>query len=248
MHNNQRDGMHRQAINRGRVSYEPNSLGGGCPFQAGKTGFVSFPEPREADDHKVRGKPERFADHYTQARLFWNSQTPVEKAHIVKAFRFELSKVQTPAIRERMVSGLLNVAPELGQAVAKGLGIRDLPPPMPKVRPDDVTPEVTASPSLSLFARPGSAGVQTRRVAILVADGCDGVAVQALAERLSREGAVPRFVGLSLGAVEALSGEPLEVDTSIEATPRRPLRRGRHPRRRAGGRDACRRPGRRSSS
>ena len=67
VHNNQRDGMHRQAINRGRVSYEPNSLGGGCPFQAGKTGFVSFPEPRQADDHKVRGKPERFADHYTQA-------------------------------------------------------------------------------------------------------------------------------------------------------------------------------------
>ncbi len=219
VHNNQRDGMHRQAINRGRVSYEPNSLAGGCPFQAGKTGFVSFPEPRQADDHKVRGKPERFADHYTQARLFWNSQTPVEQTHIVKAFRFELSKVQTPAIRERMVSGLLNVAPELGQAVARGLGIRDLPPPMPKVRPDDVTPEITLSPTLSLFARPGSVGVQTRRVAILVADGCDGVAVRALAERLSREGAVPRVVGLSLGAVEAVSGEPLEVDTSIEATP-----------------------------
>ena len=75
VHNNQRDGMHRQAIHRGRVSYEPNSLGGGCPFQAGAPGFVSFPEPREATDHKVRGKAERFADHYTQATLFWNSQT-----------------------------------------------------------------------------------------------------------------------------------------------------------------------------
>ncbi|MEO5821379.1 MAG: catalase, partial [Vicinamibacteraceae bacterium] len=219
VHNNQRDGMHRQAINRGRVSYEPNSLGGGCPFQAGKTGFVSFPEPRQADDHKVRGKADRFADHYTQARLFWNSQTDVEKTHIIKAFRFELSKVQTPAVRERMVSGLLNVAPELAAAVAKGLGIRDLPPPMPKVRPQDVKPEVAVSPTLSLFARPGSTGVQTRRVAILVADGCDGVAAQALAERLTKEGAVPRFVGLMLGAVEALSGEPLEVDTSFEATP-----------------------------
>ena len=79
VHNNQRDGMHRQAINRGRVVYEPNSLGGGCPFQAGAAGFVSFPEPREAGDHKVRGKAERFADHYTQATLFWNSQTAVEK-------------------------------------------------------------------------------------------------------------------------------------------------------------------------
>jgi catalase len=131
-HNNQRDGMHRQTLNRGRVSYEPNSLGGGCPFQAGASGFVSFPEPMEPDSHKVRGKPERFADHYSQATLFWNSQTAVEKTHIVKAFRFELSRVQTPAVRERMVSGLMNVAPELATAVAEGLGISPMPKPMPK--------------------------------------------------------------------------------------------------------------------
>jgi catalase len=93
-------------VHRGRVSYEPNSLGGGCPFQAGAAGFVSFPEPREDGDHKVRGKAERFADHYTQATLFWNSQTDVEKQHIINAFRFELSRVQTAAVRERMVSGL----------------------------------------------------------------------------------------------------------------------------------------------
>src|SRR4026209_1246152 len=103
--------MHRQAIHRGRVSYEPNSLGGGCPFQAGSAGFVSFPEPREREDHKVRGKPERFADHYRQATLFWKSQTDIERRHIVNAFRFELSRVQTPAGRERMGSGLLDVAP-----------------------------------------------------------------------------------------------------------------------------------------
>ena len=94
-HNNQRDGMHRQAIDRGRVAYEPNSLAGGCPFQAGVAGFTSFPEPLVGD--QVRGKPERFADHYTQATLFWNSQTAVEKAHIIRAFRFELSRTQVPA-------------------------------------------------------------------------------------------------------------------------------------------------------
>ena len=120
MHNNQRDGMHRQAIHRGRVSYEPNSLGGGCPFQAGSGGLRLVPGAARAGGHKVRGKAERFADHYTQATLFWNSQTDVEKAHIVSAFRFELSQVQTPAIRERMVSGLMNVAPELAEAVAEG--------------------------------------------------------------------------------------------------------------------------------
>jgi catalase len=219
VHNNQRDGMHRQAIHRGRVSYEPNSLGGGCPFQAGAKGFVSFPEPREAGDHKVRGKAERFADHYTQATLFWNSQTDVEKQHIINAFRFELSRVQTPAVRERMVSGLLNVARELAEPVAAGLGIRELPPPMPKVLTREITPEVSVSPTLSLFARPGDGSIRTRRVAILVADGCDGGAVTAIADRLTDEGAVPRFVSTSLGAVQPADGDEIEIDVSFEAAP-----------------------------
>ena len=219
VHNNQRDGMHRQAIHRGRVSYEPNSLGGGCPFQAGVQGFVSFPEPREATDHKVRGKAERFADHYTQATLFWNSQSEVEQQHIVNAFRFELSKVQTPAIRERMVSGLMNVATELAEAVAAGLGLRALPAPMPKVRPDDITPEVSASPALSLFFRPGDGGIAARRVALLVADGCRGQELRALADRLTAEGAVPRFVGPLLGAVASADGNAIEVDLGLNVAP-----------------------------
>jgi catalase len=219
VHNNQRDGMHRQAIHRGRVSYEPNSLGGGCPFQAGAAGFVSFPEPREESDHKVRGKAGRFADHYTQATLFWNSQTDVEKRHIINAFRFELSRVQTPAVRERMVSGLLNVALDLAEPVAAGLGIRDLPQPMPKVLTQDVTPEVSVSPALSLFARPGDGSIRTRRVAILVADGCDAETVTALADRLTDEGAVPRFVSTTLGSVQPRTGDEIEVDVSLEAAP-----------------------------
>ena len=219
VHNNQRDGMHRQAIHRGRVSYEPNSLGGGCPFQAGAAGFVSFAEPREAADHKVRGKAERFADHYTQATLFWNSQTAVEKQHIINAFRFELSRVQTPAIRERMVSGLMNVAAELATAVAKGLGIRTMPAPMPKVLARDVTPEVSESPALSLFARPGDGSIEARRVAILVADGCDGPPLVALANDLTARGAVPRFVSSALGAVAPASGDAIEIDVSLEAAP-----------------------------
>jgi catalase len=92
-------------------SYEPNSLAGDA-LPAGAAGFVSFPEPRDEGESQGRGKAERFADHYTQAALFWNSQTDVEKQHIINAFRFELSRVQTPAVRERMVSGLLNVSPD----------------------------------------------------------------------------------------------------------------------------------------
>ncbi len=219
VHNNQRDGMHRQAIHRGRVSYEPNSLGGGCPFQAGAAGFVSFPERIEPEAYKVRGKAERFADHYTQATLFWNSQTAVEKTHIINAFRFELSKVQTPAVRERMVSGLMNVAPELAQAVGAGLCMLQLPAAMPKVLAAEVKPEVSKSPALSLRARPGDGSVRARRVAILVADGVEGDVLKIIADRLTAAGAVPRFVGARLGTTEPASGDPIEVDATMEAIP-----------------------------
>ena len=218
VHNNQRDGMHRQAIHRGRVSYEPNSLGGGCPFQAGKAGFVSYPEPMAPEAHKVRGKAERFAEHYAQARLFFNSQTPVEKSHIINAFRFELSRVQVPAIRERMVAGLRNVDESLAAAVGEGLGMRQLPDPLPKVLDEDITPEVTESPALSLMARPGDGSIRTRRVAILVADGAEGEPLQQIADRLFAQGAVPRFVGIRLGAAETSSGE-IEVDVPVDAAP-----------------------------
>ncbi len=216
-HNNQRDGMHRQAINRGRVAYEPNSLGGGCPFQAGmKTGFTSFQQPIR--DDKVRGKPEKFADHYTQARLFWNSQSPVEKAHIIRGFRFELTKVQTAAVRSRIVSLLANVADELAQGVAEGIGI-DVPEPQPKALTKRIRPEIEVSKALSLFARPGDGSIRARRVAILVADGIDGEAATALHEGLLRAGAVPRFVGARLGQVDTAQGEALEVDVTLETAP-----------------------------
>lgn len=216
VHNNSRDGMHRQTINRGRVSYEPNSLGGGCPFQAGKMGFTSFREPIE--DDKVRGKPERFADHYSQATLFFNSQTPVEKAHIIRAFRFELTKVQVPAIRERVVSMLLNVDRSLGKSVAEGLGMT-LPEPMPKALKRNVKSEVEASPSLSLLSSPGQAGIVTRRVAIMVADGVVGRAVESIHEFLTEQGAVPRYVGPRLGSVATEEGSTLEVEVTFETMP-----------------------------
>ena len=172
VHNNQRDGMHRQAIPRGRVAYEPNSLGGGCPFQAGTQGSCRFPQPIE--EHKVRGKPEKFAEHYNQATLFWNSQSAVEKQHIMRAYRFELTKVQIVAVRERVIAQLRNVAEELAQAVADGLGMSDAARAPAKCSKRAPKPEVEQSAALSLFARPGQQGIKTRRIAILVADGVDG--------------------------------------------------------------------------
>jgi catalase len=216
VHNNQRDGMHRQAIHRGRVAYEPNSLGGGCPFQAGAAGFTSFREPIEGD--KVRGKPEKFADHYTQATLFFNSQSRVEQAHILRGFRFELTKVQVPAIRERVVSMLANVDVGLARALAKELGI-EMPKPMPKALKGVAAPEVSVSPALSLYARPGDGSIATRRIAILVADGVDGVAAQALHEGLAAAGAVPRYVGIRLGRVRTEDGETFETEVTLETMP-----------------------------
>ncbi|MBB3117987.1 catalase [Pseudoduganella violacea] len=217
VHNNQRDGMHRQAIHRGRVAYEPNSLGGGCPFQAGRMGFTSF--PRSGAEDKVRGKPELFADHYSQARLFWQSQTPVEQAHIIGGFRFELTRVQVPAIRERMLSMLANVDETLVGAVAAGLGMA-VPPPQP-LATERPLPKLAPSPALSLTARPGEAGIQTRRVALLVAHGSDAAGVRAIYTALLAQGAVPRLVGSGMGRVGGENGEAgaLDVEVTLEAAP-----------------------------
>jgi catalase len=171
------------------------------------------------DAGKVRGKPEKFAEHYDQATLFWNSQSDIEKRHIVRAFRFELTKVQTTAVRERVVAQLRNVAEDLAQAVADGLGISTLPDPLPKTLKRAAKPEVQRSNALSLYARPGRQGIKTRRVAMLVADGVDGEAALAMHEALAAEGAAPRFVGIKLGQVQGAGGTPLEIEVSMEAAP-----------------------------
>ncbi len=215
-HNNQRDGMHRQAIHRGRVSYEPNSLAGGCPFQAGAAGSVSFAEPPQGDE--VRGKPEKFAEHYAQATLFYDSQSPAERRHIADAFRFELSKVTVPAVRRRVVSMLRNVSGELAAEVARGLGMA-LPPAMPRVCTTPVTPEVALSPALSLLSRPGEDGIRTRRIAVLVADGSRAMDVTTLHEGLTAQGAVVRLLGPHVGRLQDADGAAFDADASLENEP-----------------------------
>ncbi|WP_232522346.1 catalase [Marinimicrobium alkaliphilum] len=214
--NNQRDGLHRQAVHRGRVAYEPNSLAGGCPFQAGETGFTSFPE-RVSED-KVRGKPEKFAEHYAQATLFFESQTDVEKAHIAAAFRFELSKVDIPAIRTRMLSSLVNVSQDLAKDVATGLGMK-VPEAMPKASANPQAPEIKASPALSLMARPGECGIRTRQVAVLIEEGVQLSSIVSLYRALVEAGAVVHFVGPRVGLFTGDSGKKIEADKSLENAP-----------------------------
>jgi catalase len=179
-------------------------------------GFTSFPEPFTTVD-KVRGKPELFAEHYGQARLFYQSQTPVEQAHIANAFRFELTRVQTPAVRRRILALLANVDDALAAKVAEGLGM-DVPDPLPRAS-DAPVPAYPPSPSLSLLSRPGRTGIRTRRVAILVGPGADADQVRAIYAGLLEDGAVPRLVGTMLGKVRAAGGKALDVEVSLEAGP-----------------------------
>ncbi|MDM0032135.1 catalase [Variovorax sp. J22P271] len=221
VHNNQRDGMHRQAIHRGRVAYEPNSLAGGCPFPAGAAqGFTSVARRIDAKESadKLRIKPEKFADHYTQARLFYESQSAVEKAHIGNAFRFELSKVTVPAIRERMVASLLNAAPDLAARLAQNLGM-ELPAPLPKALENPAQPEVDASPALSLFARPGDGGIRTRKIAVLIAQGVEGTSLGKVVSALVAAGAVPRLVAARLGTYVGIGGDKFAADGTLENSP-----------------------------
>jgi len=229
--NNQRDGLHRQAIARGRVAYEPNSLGGGCPFQAGAAGFASFPkaiEPNNSPVDKVRGRPEKFAEHYAQAKLFFESQTAVEKAHIRGAFRFELSKLTVPAIRVRVVSSLLNVSKELATGLAQDLGI-ELPDPMPRAIKNARKAEVSVSPALSLKALPGDGGIATRKIAIVLADGVEVDPITDLIEALNGAGgysnasdvirAAPRLLEEREAKLAALRAALIEGEESGPSTP-----------------------------
>ncbi|TDT41774.1 catalase [Halospina denitrificans] len=183
---------------------------------AGKAGVEPFPDTNDQD--RVCGKSEKFAEHYAQAALFYNSQSAVEKAHIAAAFRLELRGVGVPAIRERMLSSLVNVSRELAADVASGLGMQ-VPDAMPKAITDPEPAEVTVSPALSLKALPGQRGVRTRQIAVLVEQGVHHAPLASIHRALTDAGAVVHFVGSRVGVFVASSGEEIEADRSMESSP-----------------------------
>lgn len=230
VNNNQREGHMRQTINTGRVSYSPNTLGGGCPMQAAAdiSGFVSHPE--KIDAQKVRGKSEKFFDHFSQASLFFNSQADWEQEHIVKAFQFELGKVEAPSVCERMVGMLAQVDKTLAGRVAAGLGIAvpaKLQLPLNRSVPADANPEdyqpkparksVGTSPALSMSSKP-SEGIRTRKIAILAADGVDETALAAMKKALTAAGANCRVVAPRGGMLRGAGGTEIKVDHSLATT------------------------------
>jgi catalase len=199
--NNQRDGMHRQTINVGQASYEPNSVSDAWPKEtdpaAKDGGFESYAEPMEGT--KIRVRSESFADHFSQAALFYQSMSDVEKEHIALAYQFELGKVTKPEIRARVVNEILaNFDAGLAATVAEGLG---LPKPAKGAR---AAGKQKPSPALSLLNR-GVPGIKTRKIAVLAAPGSDGAAIKSVQAALKSQGATPLLVAPTLAPIDGMN-------------------------------------------
>ena len=214
--NMQRDGHMQTQLFQGRANYEPNSLAEhdepGGPREDPVGGFRSFALP--ADGPKVRLRAESFADHYSQARLFYRSQTPIEQAHLASALVFELSKVQIEAVRTRILANLQNVDAELAGRVADGLGAALPPKSQAAAQPFDMDP----SPALRIVGKyPDS--LMGRSVGILVSDGADGAVVKAVRKAAKAEGATVRIVAPKIGGVTLKDGKTLAADGQLAGTP-----------------------------
>lgn len=225
VHNNQREGIHRTTINKGKSSYNPNSVGNGSPFMAGKVdgGFTTYPE--KIDARKVRERSPSFFDHFSQATLFFNSQSESEKMHIIDALRFELGKVHTTEIRKRMLMVLNQVDTGLAAQVAYGLGMHI--PATPEIInlsiPADVDPQsyqpvkkegtLAKSKALSM-ADNVSQSIRTRKIAILAADGVDESDLNTVKKALLAEGAIAEVVA-PRGIVTTSEGNVIEADKTL---------------------------------
>jgi catalase len=213
--NHQRDGHMQMQVPKGRVAYEPSSLDADSAPTGREVarGFRSVNEPSE-DGGKGRIRSETFADHFSQPRMFYRSQTELEQAHLLSALVFELAKVETVAIRERTIAQLRNIGEDIAQRVADGLGMTSLPPAIPPAsEPFDMPP----SPALGLIGKMKDT-LEGRCVAILVADGSDGPQVDALKAAAVAAGAAVKLVAPKM-RVTLKGGKSLAVDGQLAGSP-----------------------------
>lgn len=199
-----------------RANYEPNSwpAAEGGPREDPADGYRSYHE--EVAGPKRRLRPESFADHYSQARQFYVSQTEVERKHIADAFTFELSKCDNEAIRTRMVAGLRNVDSELAAAVAEGLGLRDMPAPAEAAR--QPRQDLPASPALSILSR-GPRSFAGRKLGVLVTNGADAETLAALRAAAASEGATVEVIAAAVGGADISDGTRVPADQQIDGAP-----------------------------
>jgi catalase len=211
--NHQRDGHMRTSVEPGRVAYEPNSLAADSPREAPAVGFRSA----VVTEHGARGRirPETFADHYSQARLFYRSQTPPEQAHIASALVFELSKVEQGHVREAMVGHLRHIEETLAKRVAEGLGMATIPAaPRAATRTLDMAP----SPALQLIGKMKDT-LAGRCVGVLIANGSSSGAIRAVHKAAADAGATVKIVAPKVGFVVLEDGAPLKADGQLAGTP-----------------------------
>lgn len=214
--NFQRDGQMQMAVPKGRANYEPNSLAEvgeeGGPREDPAGGFRSFRTPVE--EGKVRLRAESFADHFSQARLFYRSQTEIERAHLASALVFELSKVTLPHVRLRVLANLRNVDEDLAARVANGLAM-DLPDAsVPAAPPVDLAD----SPALRIVGKYPDT-LKGRLVGLLVADGTDGDAVTRVKTAAEAAGAQVQIIAPKIGGVTLKDGAALPADRQLQGAP-----------------------------
>ena len=227
VHNNQRDGHMRQTINRGKISYGPNGLAANDPRQAAAAqgGFVSYNEAIDA--RKIRARSRSFFDHFSQARLFFNSQSNAEKNHLIDALSFELGKVKAIPVRERMLAVLIQIDKGLAGAVAQALGLQvpkiplaDLNNSLPAdgKRKDyaSVNPKGSLAKSIALsMATTIKDTIKSRKIAILAADGVNEQTLSKVKDFLVAQGAVVHIIAPRLGEIISAGGKNIAVDESL---------------------------------
>ncbi|NYJ09729.1 catalase [Rhizobium leguminosarum] len=212
-HNFQQDGHMAMRNPVGRVNYQPNSWNQG-PRESPVQGYRHF--PAEEQGAKVRLRPESFADHYSQARQFFISQTPPEQRHIAAALIFELSKVETPVIRERMVSHLMNIDETLASKVGHALGFKSMPKPADAAMP--TRQDLEPSPALSIIER-GPKRFEGRKLGILVTDGSDAAIFKALLAEITEQKATFEVIAPKIGGVTLSDGNWIEAHQMIDGGP-----------------------------
>jgi catalase len=211
--NHQRDGHMQMAQPTGRVAYEPNSLAPLSPRESPAQGFVSAQVEEEGVKGRIRA--ESFADHYSQARQFFRSQSPFEQAHIASALVFELSKVEHVHIRAAMVGHLRHIEPSLAERVANGLALAPLPPAPPAAVP---VKDLPISPALQLIGKAKDT-LAGRVIGILIADGSDAALIATLKKAILATGANVKLVAPKVGKVKLSDGTALAADGQLAGTP-----------------------------
>ena len=211
--NQQRDGHMQMERPKGRVNYEPSTLDP-ASARATSAGFRSFAEPGD-DESKGRIRFETFADHYSQARMFFRSQTAPEQAHIASALVFELSKVETPHVREAIVGHLRNIDADLATRVADGLGMDKLPPAQ-KAAAEVL--DLPPSPALQIIGKMKPT-LEGRVIGILVDDGSDAATIKALRKAVEGAGARVKLVAPKVGGATLSDRRKVPADGQLAGTP-----------------------------